>query len=53
MKRLKAKPKNPNSKEHATLLFAQNNPSNLTAKILSMIDYFNEKKIRPLDGSLG
>jgi hypothetical protein len=41
----KAKPKSPNSKEHATLLLAQNNPSNLTAKILSMIDYYNEKNV--------
>jgi hypothetical protein len=32
-----------NSKEHATLFLAQNNPSNLTTKILSMIDFLMKK----------
>ena len=50
---VKGQTQSPNSKEHATLFLAQNNPSNLTAKILSMTDYFNEKKFRPLDESLG
>jgi hypothetical protein len=31
-------------KEHPTLFPTQNNPSNLTAKILSMIDFFYEKE---------
>jgi hypothetical protein len=43
----KAKPKlqtqTPNSMEHPTLFFAQNNPSNLTTKILPMIDFLIKK----------
>ena len=45
----------PNPKERPTFFLAQNNPSNLTAKILSMIFFifFNEKKRWPLDYRLG
>jgi hypothetical protein len=38
------KPQGPNPKEHPGLFLAQNNPSNLMAKILLMIDFFMEKK---------
>jgi hypothetical protein len=43
----KAKPKVQRKKEHPTVFLAQNNPSNLTAKILSMI-HFLMKKINGL-----
>jgi hypothetical protein len=49
----KGQAQSPNSKEHATLFLAQNNPSNLMAKILSMIDYLMKRNRRPLDHSLG
>jgi hypothetical protein len=49
----KAKPKVHRKKEHPILFPAQNNPSNLMAKILSMFDFFMEKKGWPLDHSLG
>jgi hypothetical protein len=49
----KGQAQSPNSNEHATLFLAQNNPSNLTAKILSMIDYLMKKNRRPLNHSLG
>ena len=39
-------------KEHPTLFLVQNNPSNLTAKILSMIGFYEEKKRWPLDYNL-
>jgi hypothetical protein len=40
----KAKPKVQRKKEHPTLLSIQNNPSNLTAKILSFFYFFCKKK---------
>jgi hypothetical protein len=40
----KAKPQSPNPTKHATLFLAKNNPSNLTAKILSMIGFLMKKK---------
>jgi len=41
----KAKPKVQTQRSmHATLFLAPNNPSNLTATILSMIDYLMKKK---------
>ena len=43
LKPQKAKPKGPNSKEHPTLFLAQNNPSYLTAKVLSMIGFIMKK----------
>jgi hypothetical protein len=49
----KGQAQSPNSKEHATLFLAQINPSNLTVKILSMIDYLMKRNQRPLDHSLG
>jgi hypothetical protein len=39
----KGQAQSPNSKEHATLFLAQNNPTHLTAKILSIIDYLMKK----------
>jgi hypothetical protein len=39
-----AKPKVQRMREHPTFFLAQNNPSNLTAKILSMIDSFDINK---------
>jgi hypothetical protein len=43
MKTSKAKSKVQRKKEHPTLFLAQYNPSNLTAKILSMFDFFMKK----------
>jgi hypothetical protein len=43
MKPPKAKPKVQRKKDHPTLFPAQNNPSNLTAKISSTFDFFNKK----------
>jgi hypothetical protein len=53
VKHPKAKPKFLRKKEHPTLSLAQYNASNLTAKILSMIDFFMKKKWRLVDHSLG
>jgi hypothetical protein len=39
----KGQAESPNPKEHPTLFLAQNNPSNLTAKILSMIDFLQKE----------
>jgi hypothetical protein len=41
----KAKPKVQRKKEHPTLVLAENIPSNLTAKTLSMFEFFMEKNI--------
>jgi hypothetical protein len=49
----KAKPKVQRKKVHPTLLCAQNNPSNLTTKILSNIFYFVRTNRQPLNHSLG
>jgi hypothetical protein len=49
----KAKPKVQTQRSMPLLFLAQNNPSNLKAKILSMIDYLMKRNRRPLDHSLG
>ena len=41
----KAKPKVQRKKEHSTLFLVQNNPSNLTINIMSMIEIHLQKKI--------
>jgi hypothetical protein len=41
----KAKPKVQKKKGHPTLFPIPNNPSNLTAKILSMFDFFMKNQI--------
>jgi hypothetical protein len=49
----KAKPKVQRKKEHPNLFTAQNNPSNLTAKIFVIFLYFYSNNQQPLEHSLG
>jgi hypothetical protein len=49
----KAKPKVQRLKEHPTLSFIQDNPSNLTAKILLVFKILMKKNRQPLNHSLG
>ena len=49
----KGRAQSPNPKEHSTWFLAQNNPSNLTANILSMIEFFMKRNRPPLNHSLG
>ena len=41
---LQGQAQSPNPKEHPTLFLAQNDPCNLTAKILSMVNFIRSKK---------